>query len=52
VADARAKLTVLRRQLLVDRVLIDGWQQADVEEADRVGHRWTTAAAGFEAVEM
>jgi hypothetical protein len=30
VAHARAKLTVLGRQLLVDRVVIDGWKPADV----------------------
>jgi transposase InsO family protein len=33
VAHARAKLTVLGRQLLVDRVLIDGWKPADAAKA-------------------
>ena len=32
-AHARAKLTVLGRQLLVDRVLIDGWKPADAAKA-------------------
>jgi transposase InsO family protein len=32
-AHARAKLTVLGRQLLVDRVLIDGWKPADAARA-------------------
>src|ERR1700693_564326 len=32
-AHARAKLTVLGRQLLVDRVLIDGWRPADAAKA-------------------
>jgi transposase InsO family protein len=33
VAHARAKLTVLGRQLLVNRVLIDGWKPADAAKA-------------------
>jgi len=33
VAHARAKLTVLGRQLLVDRVLSDGWKPADAARA-------------------
>jgi transposase InsO family protein len=33
VAHARAKLTVLGRQLLVDRVEIDGWKPADAAKA-------------------
>jgi len=33
VAHARAKLTVLGRRLLVDRVLIDGWKPADAAKA-------------------
>jgi len=33
VAHARAKLTVLGRQLLVDRVVIDGWKPADAAKA-------------------
>jgi transposase InsO family protein len=33
VAHARAKLTVLGRQLLVDRVEIDGWRPADAAKA-------------------
>jgi transposase InsO family protein len=33
VAHARAKLTVLGRQLLVDRVLINGWKPADAAKA-------------------
>jgi transposase-like protein len=33
VAHARAKLTVLGRQLLVDRVLVDGWKPADAAKA-------------------
>jgi transposase InsO family protein len=33
VAHARAKLTLLGRQLLVDRVLIDGWKPADAAKA-------------------
>lgn len=32
-AHARAKLTVLGRQLLVDRVLIDGWKPVDAAKA-------------------
>ena len=32
-AHARAKLTVLGRQLLVNRVLIDGWKPADAAKA-------------------
>lgn len=32
-AHARAKLTVLGRRLLVDRVLIDGWKPADAAKA-------------------
>ena len=32
-AHARAKLTVLGRQLLVERVLIDGWKPADAAKA-------------------
>jgi transposase InsO family protein len=32
-AHARAKLTVLGRQLLVDRVVIDGWKPADAAKA-------------------
>ena len=32
-AHARAKLTVLGRQLLVDRVLMDGWKPADAAKA-------------------
>jgi transposase InsO family protein len=32
-AHARAKLTVLGRQLLVERVLIDGWKPADAAQA-------------------
>ena len=32
-AHARAKLTVLGRQLLVDRVLLDGWKPADAAKA-------------------
>ena len=32
-AHARAKLTVLGRRLLVDRVLIDGWKTADAAKA-------------------
>ena len=32
-AHARAKLTVLGRQLLVDRVLEDGWKPADAAKA-------------------
>ena len=32
-AHARAKLTVLGRQLLVDRVLINGWKPADAAKA-------------------
>ena len=32
-AHARAKLTALGRQLLVDRVLIDGWKPADAAKA-------------------
>ena len=32
-AHARAKLTVLGRQLLVDRVEIDGWRPADAAKA-------------------
>jgi transposase-like protein len=33
VAHARAKLTVLGRQLLVDRVVVDGWKPADAAKA-------------------
>jgi transposase InsO family protein len=33
VAHARAKLTVLGRRLLVDRVLVDGWKPADAAKA-------------------
>jgi hypothetical protein len=33
VAHARAKLTVLGRQLLVDRVLVDGWKPEDAAKA-------------------
>lgn len=32
-AHARAKLTVLGRQLLVERVLVDGWKPADAAKA-------------------
>lgn len=32
-AHARAKLTVLGRRLLVERVLIDGWKPADAAKA-------------------
>jgi transposase len=32
-AHARAKLTVLGRQLLVDRMEIDGWRPADAAKA-------------------
>ena len=32
-AHARAKLTVMGRQLLVDRVLVDGWKPADAAKA-------------------
>lgn len=32
-AHARAKLTVLGRQLLVDRVLVDGWKPEDAAKA-------------------
>jgi transposase len=32
-AHARAKLTVLGRQLLVDRMEIDGWNPADAAKA-------------------
>jgi transposase InsO family protein len=33
VAHARAKLTLLGRQLLVDRVIVDGWKPADAAKA-------------------
>ena len=42
-AHARAKLTVLGRHLLVDRVLIDGWKPADAAKAMGVSRRPPTS---------
>jgi hypothetical protein len=49
VAHARAKLTVLGRQLLVERVLTDGWKPADAAKAMGVSRQ--TATSGCAVIE-